>query len=164
MIDKVKQMNIRKMIARPMMLGGAGTILLMASALRAQAQEPYQGPPPPAYSQPERYHGPEIYLGHAHVDGQNDHDDIKVGRYAGRYHAINLRVSYAPIQFDRVVVHYGDGASEVLPVRADIGVGGSSHWIQLPGGERVIRSLELWYSRANPGDPVKPEVQLYGRP
>jgi hypothetical protein len=154
-----KQTEIRKLLGKGMILGGLGAVLIAAS-VQTQAQEPYQGPPP----QQERYRGPEIYLGHAHVDGLNDHDDIKVGRYAGRYHLINLRVSYAPIQFDRVVVHYGDGASEVLPVRADIGVGGSSHWIQLPGGERVIQSLELWYSRANPGDPVKPEVQLYGRP
>jgi len=163
MIEQMKRIKVRKMIARGLMLSGLGAVLYVASAVNAQAQEPYQGPPPP-YPQQERYHGPEIYLGHAHVDGLNDHDDIKVGRYAGRYHSINLRVSYAPIQFDRVVIHYGDGASEVLPVRADIPVGGSSHWLQLPGGERVIRSLELWYSRANPGDPVKPEVQLYGRP
>jgi hypothetical protein len=161
MIGITRKAEIRKMIAKGMMLGGLAVALFGACAGSAQVQ--YQGPPPP-YPQPERYQGPEIYLGHAHVDGLNDHDDIKVGRYAGRYHSINLRVSYAPIQFDRVVIHYGDGASEVLPVRADIGVGGSSHWIQLPGGERVIRSLELWYSRASPGDPVKPEVQLYGRP
>jgi hypothetical protein len=156
-------MNMTKQIRNGLLFGGLLATTFAATSGYAHAQQGYPGPPPP-YPPQEMYHGPEIYLGHAHVDGLNDHDDIKVGRYAGRYHSIILRVSYAPIQFDRVVIHYGDGASEVLPVRADIGVGGSSHWIQLPGGERVIRSLELWYSRANPGDPVKPEVQLYGRP
>jgi hypothetical protein len=51
-----------------------------------------------------------------------------------------------------------------LPVNRVIPDGGSSQWIALPGGERVIRSLELWYSRARPEDPNKPEVELYGAP
>jgi hypothetical protein len=145
------RIRIGKSVGNALLLGALVAAGYGVGATVAQAQE-----------MPNR--GPEIYLGHAHVDGPVDHDDIKVGRYAGRYHSIVLRVAYAPIQFDRVVVHYGNGTSEVLPVRMDIAPGGSSRWIQLPGGERVIRSLELWYARANPGDPVKPEVQLYGRP
>jgi hypothetical protein len=110
------------------------------------------------------YAGNEIFLGMAHVDGPVDHDNIKVERYAGRFNWVILRVAYAPIQFDRVVIHYADGEAEVLPVYATIPMGGSSQWIQLPGGERRIRSLELWYARAQPEVPVKPEVQLFGRP
>lgn len=106
----------------------------------------------------------EIYLGHAHVDGPEDHDDIQVGRFAGRYHWIILRVDRAPIQFDRVIIHYGNRSAQELPVHQAVGPGGSSQWIQLPGGERVIRSLELFYARAEPGNPNKPEVQLFGRP
>jgi len=123
----------------------------------AHAQQIVRGYYPPPV--PE-----EIYLGHAHVDGPVDHDDIQVGRYAGRFHSIVLRVNNAPIQFDRVVIHYGNRTSQVLPVREAIGPGQSSRWIQLPGGERVIRSLELWYSRADPRLPLKPEVNLFGRP
>ena len=33
-----------------------------------------------------------VYLGKAHVDGQHDHDDIKVGRSDGRFHFLQLRV------------------------------------------------------------------------
>lgn len=100
----------------------------------------------------------------AHVDGPTDHDDIKVGPYAGRYHSIVLRVKYAPIQFDHVVIHYGNGTAQTLPVRTLIRVGGQSAPVMLPGGERVIESLELWYSRANPNNPNKPEVRLFGMP
>lgn len=105
-----------------------------------------------------------IFLGMAHVDGPTDHDDIKVGPYAGRYHSIVLRVKYAPIQFDHVVIHYGNGTEQTLPVRALIRAGGQSAPVMLPGGERVIESLELWYARANPENPNKPEVRLFGMP
>ena len=103
-------------------------------------------------------------LGTAHVDGVTDHDDIKVGRYEGRYHSVMLAVRFAPIQFDHVVVHYGNGTAETLPVNTFIGPGRSSRWIQLPGRRRVIRSLELWYARAQPNNPTKPEVELFGAP
>jgi hypothetical protein len=107
---------------------------------------------------------PVFYLGKAHVDGRTDHDDIKVGRYQGRFHSVMLQVRNAPILFDHVVIHYGDGAAESLPVNRFIPAGASSQWIALPGGERVIHSLELWYARARPEDPNRPEVELYGAP
>jgi hypothetical protein len=125
-------------------------------ALSSVAQAQY-------YPQPQAQR-PVFYLGKAHVDGRTDHDDIKVGRYEGRFHSVMLQVRHAPILFDHVVIHYGDGAAESLPVNRVIPDGGSCQWIALPGGERVIRSLELWYSRARPEDPNKPEVELYGAP
>lgn len=113
------------------------------------------------YPQPQA--PPSVFLlGTAHVDGLTDHDDIKVGRHDGLFYTIRLKVQYAPIQFDHVVIHYGNGSSETLPVRTYIGPGQSSRWIMLPGGHRVIRSLELWYSRAEPENHTKPEVELYG--
>ncbi len=134
--------------------------MAMGAAQTLRAQEivrVYPGPPPPPYPREE------IYLGHAHVDGPVDHDNIRVSRYAGRFHSIILRVDAAPIQFDRVIIHYADGEAQVLPVREVIVPGRDSRWIQLPGGERRIYSLELYYARTQPSE-VKPEVQLFGRP
>jgi hypothetical protein len=131
----------------------------MVLPLAAQAQ--YY---PRAYAPAVPEQRPSFILGTAHVDGPTDHDDIRVDRYAGRFHFVLLRVSDAPIQFDRVVIHYGDGYSQPLPVNALIPAGATSRWIALPGGERRIHSLELWYARANPGDPIRPEVALYGAP
>ena len=125
---------------------------LVIPALSTVAQAQYY---PPA-------NRPVFYLGKAHVDGRADHDDIKVGRYEGRFHSVRLQVRNAPILFDHVVIHYGEGAAESLPLNRFIPAGASSQWIALPGGERVIRSLELWYARARPEDPNRPEVELYG--
>src|ERR1700760_2282405 len=47
-------------------------------------------------------------LGDAHVDGHNDHDNIHVGRSDGKFRAVQLRVSGGAIDFQRVIVHFGD--------------------------------------------------------
>lgn len=102
-----------------------------------------------------------IYLGNAHVDGQHDHDNISVGDHAGRYRFLQLRVVKASIEFDHIIVHYGDGEAQTLEVRDVIRAGERSRAIPLDG-DRLVQSLELWYSRANPNS-GKPEVKLWGQ-
>jgi Protein of unknown function (DUF2541) len=101
------------------------------------------------------------FLGEANVDGSVDHDNIVVTGRAGTFKAIQLRVQNNTVQFQRVVVHYGNGQNERIPVAGRIRPGGSTRVIDLPGDRRVIESVELWYSRANWG-PRRPKVQLYG--
>jgi hypothetical protein len=113
------------------------------------------------YLAPAAHAADWVYLGKAHVDGQHDHDDIKVGSAEGRYRFLQLRVIHAPIEFDHIVVHYGDGEPQTLEVRDVIRVGGRTRAIPLDG-DRIVKSLELWYSKANPNS-GKPEVTLWGR-
>jgi hypothetical protein len=100
------------------------------------------------------------YLGDAHVDGSQDHDSIKVGRSAGAYRAIQLRVSGGGINFERVIVRYGNGEKEEVPIRARIPDGGQTRVIDLPGKRRIIRSLDLWYGKDRWEG--RPKVSLYG--
>src|ERR1700730_7042676 len=58
------------------------------------------------------------YLGDSHVDGSQDHDSIKVGRSAGTYRAIQLRISGGAINFERVIVRYGNGTQEEISIQA----------------------------------------------
>jgi hypothetical protein len=102
-----------------------------------------------------------VYLGQSHVDGQHDHDNIEVGRAAGRYRFLQIRVHNAPIEFDHIVVHYGTGEPEVLHVRDVIRAGRSSRAIPLQG-DRFVQSFELWYGKARPNS-VRPEVSLFGQ-
>ncbi|MGZ4828178.1 MAG: DUF2541 family protein [Candidatus Angelobacter sp.] len=102
-----------------------------------------------------------VYLGQAHVDGQHDHDNIEVGKAAGRYRFLQVRVNNAPIEFDRIVVHYGNGQAETLQVREVIRKGGRSRAIPL-AGDRIVQSLELWYGKAHPLS-RRPEVSLFGQ-
>src|ERR1700730_2949426 len=89
------------------------------------------------YARRERWQ----YLGDSHVDGSQDHDSIKVGRSAGTYRAIQLRISGGAIDFGRVIVRYGNGSQEEIPIRARIPDGGQTRVIDLPGERRIIRSL-----------------------
>jgi hypothetical protein len=100
------------------------------------------------------------YLGDAHVDGTQDHDSIKVGRSAGSYRAIQLRISGGAINFERVIVRYGNGEKEEIPIRANIEDGGQTRVIDLPGRRRIIRSLDLWYGKDK--WEKRPKVSLYG--
>ncbi|HLW55065.1 MAG TPA: hypothetical protein VKW06_19700 [Candidatus Angelobacter sp.] len=102
-----------------------------------------------------------VFLGKAHVDGQHDHDNIDVGDKGGRFRFLQIRVVSAPIEFDHIIVHYGDGEPQTLHVRDVIPAGGKSRAIKLDGN-RFIKSFELWYSKANPAS-GKPELDLYGQ-
>jgi hypothetical protein len=100
------------------------------------------------------------YLGDSHVDGSQDHDSIRVGRSAGTYRAIQLRISGGAINFDRVIVRYGNGEQEEIPIRARIPDGGQTRVIDLPGKRRMIQSLDLWYGKDKWNR--RPKVSLYG--
>jgi hypothetical protein len=102
------------------------------------------------------------YLGEANVDGQIDHDRIRVGRSDGRFRAIQIRVENAPITFQRVIVHYGNGGDEEIAIRNRIPAGGRTRVIDLKGYERVIESVEFWYAKANYNS-RRPKLRLFGR-
>jgi hypothetical protein len=99
------------------------------------------------------------YLGDAHVDGAQDHDNIHVGKHDGRFRAIQLRVSGGAIYFERVIVHFGDGTQEELVIRDKIPSGGATRAIDLPGDRRVIESVEMWYGKDRWEH--RPKVSLY---
>src|SRR5262249_18414090 len=102
------------------------------------------------------------FLGEANVDGAVDHDRITVGRADGKFRAIQIYVERAPIEFQRVVVHYGNGSSEEIAIRNRIPAGGKTRVIDLRGNERVIQSVEFWYGKADYSS-RKPKVRLFGR-
>jgi hypothetical protein len=101
-----------------------------------------------------------VYLGNAHVDGANDHDSIKVGRTDGTFRAIQLRVNGGAVNFDRVIIRYGNGTMEEIQVRNRIPDGGRTRIIDLPGDQRIIQSVDIWYSKDR--WTRRPAVGLYG--
>jgi len=102
------------------------------------------------------------YLGEANVDGNLDHDIIQVGRADGKFRALQIRVERAPIEFQRVIVHYGNGERDELEIRDRIRAGGQTRVLDLRGGERNIASVEFWYGKGNYRS-QRPKLRLYGR-
>ena len=100
-----------------------------------------------------------VYLGNAHADSADDHKNIHVGSSDGSFHKVQLRVHGGTVEFQRVVIHYGNGDKEELAIQERISDGGKSKSWELPGERRVIESVELWYSKENLA--TRPEVRLY---
>ena len=102
------------------------------------------------------------YLGEANLDGDSDHDRIRVDDREGLFRAIQIRVQRAPVDFDRVVAHFESGQSANLRVNAVVRAGGSTRQLDLPGVRRKLRSVEVWYRRAARNRGEKPKIRLFG--
>lgn len=103
-----------------------------------------------------------IALGDAKVHGHVDHDEIWVTDAQGNFKAIKLFVKNEGIDFDRVIVHFGNGGHDVIPIKNFIPAGGETRVIDLPGGDRVIKKVEFYY-KSNAATSQKARVVLFGR-
>ena len=117
----------------------------------------------PGMSGQRRYETPQRwqYLGQSRVDGRRDHDVIRVNTRGG-FRAIQLRAQGAEIEFQRVVVRFENGANSEVEIRDRIKSGGQTRAIDLPGDDRRIQSIEVWYGQNNWGR-RRPTLTLYGR-
>ncbi len=100
------------------------------------------------------------YLGQSNVDGRADHDRIRINR-PGAFRAVQLQVLGGAIEFNRVVVHFENGADTEVSVRERIRAGGKTRAIDLPGDQRRIQSVEVWYENGNWGR-RRPSLRVYG--
>src|SRR5262245_31597642 len=105
-------------------------------------------------SRPVRQHP-----GTKEIERHVDHDKISC-HGKDTYRALRLHVNGAAVQFDRIVVEYGNHQSRTYPFRMRVRANGTSPVLDLVGGERDITDVEFWYEKASWGK--KPEVQLYG--
>jgi hypothetical protein len=101
-------------------------------------------------------------LGSAKVNGHADHDEIWVTRYEGEFSAVKLAVENEGIQFDRVILHFGNGGKEELNIRNFIPAGGETRVLDLKGDHRVIKKVDFFYE-SNAATKTKAKVILYGR-
>ena len=65
------------------------------------------------------------------------------------------------MQFDRIIVEYGNHVTKAYPFRLLVRANGTSRVLDLVGGERDITNVEFWYEKASWGK--KPQVCLYGK-
>lgn len=103
-----------------------------------------------------------IELGSAKVHGHTDHDEIWVTNSRGDFKAIKLFVKNEGIDFDRVVVHFGNGGQDVMNIKNFIPAGGETRVMDLEGGDRVIKKVTFFY-KSNALTSTKAKVVLYGR-
>ena len=145
----MKRISLRKSVC---VLSSLLLLLSVSSAASAQRNRDYGR---------ERGDGRWERLGDSRVDGRRDHDTIRVNA-RGRFRAIRFFVQGGEIEFHRVVVHFENGADTDVEVRERVRRDGTTRSIDLPGDERRIRSVEVWYGRENWGR-SRPQLVLYGR-
>jgi hypothetical protein len=101
-------------------------------------------------------------LGTRSVDLGLDRDVIEVGRREGAFDAIGIAVDVRDINMRSLIITYGNGESESLPMRAFLRAGERSRPIDLAGARRFIRRIELLYGTDRRRGP-RAEVTVYGR-
>jgi hypothetical protein len=106
-------------------------------------------------------HADWVRLGERSVDGARDRDVISVGRREGAFRKLMIAVERNPIELHHLKVNFGDGSSYTPETRLVFGANSRSGVIDLPGSERVIRSVEFSYGNL-PGS-GRAEVELWGR-
>lgn len=106
--------------------------------------------------------GPWTLLGSCKVHGHKDYDEIVVTGSQGDFKAIKLFVQNEGIDFDRIVVHYGNGSTDKIDIRNFVAAGGETRVIDLAGGDRIIRKVVFYY-KSNAATSKKGKVLLYGR-
>ncbi|MBK6864214.1 MAG: hypothetical protein IPG91_11895 [Ideonella sp.] len=85
-------------------------------------------------------------IGQTHADHGQDHDTIIVQGPYDNFRKIKFKVTDAPLNMQRMVVTYDNGAPDNIEIRQDIPQGGESRVIDLRGiGKRSLRRIDFWY-------------------
>jgi hypothetical protein len=99
-----------------------------------------------------------VKLGERTVDGVRDRDVITVGAREGRYRRIMIVVEHSALEMFDVVVTFGDGTRFEPTTRHVFSADTRSHVIDLPGNERVIRTVEFRYGNLPGGGRARAEL------
>jgi len=100
-------------------------------------------------------------LGTRSVKLHAERDVIPVSSTKGDFRMIQLRVQNNGMFINSLVVVYGSGADDRIPMAYHIPANGRSRVIDLRGGDRVIRRIELEY-RSVRNHRGKATVDVYG--
>ena len=85
-------------------------------------------------------------IGQTHADHSADHDTIIVQGPYDNFRRIKFKVTDAPLNMQRMVVTYDNGAPDNIDIRQNIAQGGESRVIDLRGaGKRSLRRIDFWY-------------------
>lgn len=91
-----------------------------------------------------------------------DKDSIRVGRKDGDFSKIQIRVKKNEVHVMDLKVVYGNGNVDDIPLRSAIKAGGKSRVIDLKGGDRFIRRIDIVY-RSKPSFKGQATVEVWGR-
>ena len=89
------------------------------------------------------------YLGSKSVSWRVDRDVLKVGAQDGTFSKLKIKVTGGAVNMTRMVVTYGNGSKDVIPLKHNFKRGATSRTIDLDGNRRVIKNITFIYDRQN---------------
>ncbi len=102
-------------------------------------------------------------LGERTVTDRGDHDTVVVSGVRGTFTAVKFEVQRHAVDFQRVVIHFGNGDDQKVELRDTIRAGGETRVIDIEGANRVIRSIDFWYDANTIGRGGRAVVRALGR-
>lgn len=100
-------------------------------------------------------------LGRVTAGHNGDHDVIHVDGSHDVFRKLKFKVENSPLNMQKMIVRYDDGAPENIEVRNEIPKGGESREIDLKGGKRKLKNVEFWFDTKGILN-GKAEVILFG--
>jgi hypothetical protein len=100
-------------------------------------------------------------LGERSVTGRYDHDTITVGAYKGRFDKLSMVVLDSDLELIDLEVRFTAGRPYHPATRHHFKEGSRSRIFDLPGSDRIIRSIELRYRNVPGGGNAR--VQIWAR-
>jgi hypothetical protein len=143
-------MKIQKMIA-----GAALVLASVVSVAEASPGNPYPGP------------GREVYLGEANLSSREGDvdwvyvDDCRDGSWDRDMVAVQVENLDTPVELQSVVLRFGNGRTQMLPLREFFRPWTASRWIDLVGERRCIREIRV-VGDAEGYNGRRARVRIYG--
>ncbi len=104
-----------------------------------------------------------VLLGAKKVSYRGEYDELKVTAVRGSFDKIKIRVRFQSVNFGRVVVVYGNGTTQELPVRKEISPSMSTIAYELRGENRVINEVRFYYRSKPRNNGPQAEVRVLGQ-
>ena len=101
-----------------------------------------------------------VKLGEREVNGRVDHDRIEVGRYEGRFSKLTMYVEHADLELLDFEITFGNGERFHPEMHHFFKEGSRTRVIDVPGGERTIKAINLRYKNV-PGE-WRARVEVWG--
>lgn len=99
-------------------------------------------------------------LGERRVDMKVERDVVQVGRWEGSFTKIRLKAINSDIELRDVTIVYGNGETDVWPVRRRVRDEEEGPVFDLPGRRRAVERVIMTYRATNPFS--KTTVQVWG--
>jgi hypothetical protein len=102
------------------------------------------------------------YLGSRKVNWGVEKDVITVGPKVTGLTKLKVKVTGGALNMRKMVVTYGNGQKDNIPLKFNFGKGAESRVIDLQGGKRQIKTITFWYDSKNKNK-QKATIHVAGR-